>query len=506
MTEATQHQHDEPHVHGDDCDGNHGEGGHSHGAPAEKLHQTVDIKDVGPCRKHIKVTVDKGDIEKAFNEKYKELVGDSWVPGFRPGKAPRQIVVRKYKKEVSDQVKGQILFASLEQLAEDFDVAPLSPPNLNPSQLIIPDEGDFIYEFEVEVRPSFDLPDYKGLKLKRATRKFTDADVDTEEKKTLANFGQLVPKDGAAEKGDFIVVDMISKLGDQTVGDVKELTLRIDDTLTFKDAIAPKFSEQTVGAKAGDKRTLDMQMTESVANESLRGQTVQATLEIKDVKSLRLPELTEDFLNTNFGVPTVEQFREKIRVFLDRRLEYNQRQSAREQVLSHISASATWDLPRDMLMRQARKALQRRVIEMKEAGMSEEEISGRRRLLERDVLNSTALALKEHFVLQKIAETEKIEIDDDEIQQEIERIADMTGESPRRVRAQYEKEDLIETLAAQLIERKALNLILDSATYDDVEATIEGGMANSEAQAIPGESKDPTAVPPEARQDEPAQS
>ncbi|MBX9680893.1 MAG: trigger factor [Gemmataceae bacterium] len=504
MTEPAQHEHDEPHVHGDECDGNHGEGGHSHGGPEEKLSQTVDIKDVGPCRKHIKVTIAKADIEKALNEKYKELMGDSWVPGFRPGKAPRQIVVRKYKKEVGDQVKGQILYASLEQLAEDFDVAPLSPPNLNPAQLVIPDDADFIYEFEVEVRPQFDLPEYKGIKLKRPSRTFSDADVEAEEKKTLASFGQLIPKEGAADKGDFIVVDMVSMLGDQKVGEAKELTLRVDDTLTFKDAIASNFGEKTTGVKAGEKRTVDMQMTEAVANEALRGQTVQATLEVKDVKSLRLPELTEDFLQANFGVPSVEQFREKVRLFLERRLEYNQRQSAREQVLSHISASATWDLPRDMLMRQARKALQRRVIEMKEAGMSEEEISGRRRMLERDVLNSTALALKEHFVLQKIAETEKIEIEDDEIQAEIERIADMTGESPRRVRAQYEKEEMIETLAAQLIERKALNLILESATYEETEATIEGGMANVDAQAIPGESKDPTAVPDEAKEEQPA--
>jgi trigger factor len=68
-------------------------------------------------------------------------MGESWIPGFRPGKAPRQIVTRKYSKEVNDQVKGEILLASLEQLAEEFDVAPLSPPDLNPNGLNIPRRG-----------------------------------------------------------------------------------------------------------------------------------------------------------------------------------------------------------------------------------------------------------------------------------------------------------------------------------------------------------------------------
>src|SRR5579871_3071327 len=117
----------------------------------EKITQTVDISDSGPCRKHILVTISRADVDKRFNEKYGELMGDAMVPGFRPGKAPREIVVRKFQKEVKDQVRAQLLLASLEQLAEDYDIAPLSPPDLNPNKLDIPDKGDFVYEFDVEV-------------------------------------------------------------------------------------------------------------------------------------------------------------------------------------------------------------------------------------------------------------------------------------------------------------------------------------------------------------------
>ena len=152
-----------------------------------------------------------------------------------------------------------------------------------------------------------------------------------------------------------------------------------------------------------------------------------------------------------------------------------------------------------MLIRQARKTLARKVMEMKESGMGEQEIQARQRLLERDVLSSTAQALKEHFMLQKIAEDEKIEVNEKDIDLEIERIADQYGESPRRIRAQFEREELLETLAAQLIERQALDLILESAQYEEVPMGKEGGMSTSEAQAVPGEMKDPTAAPPEEK-------
>src|SRR5436309_7299122 len=137
-------------------------------APA-KLHQTVEIKDVGPCKKHIKVTVDRGDIDQRFDEKFSELVTQerSFVQGFRPGKAPRKLVERFYKQDVQQQVKAEVLMASLEQLAEEQDIAPLAPPDLDPGKIEIPEAGPMVYEFEVEVRPEFKLPDYKGLKLKR---------------------------------------------------------------------------------------------------------------------------------------------------------------------------------------------------------------------------------------------------------------------------------------------------------------------------------------------------
>jgi trigger factor len=189
---------------------------------------------------------------------------------------------------------------------------------------------------------------------------------------------------------------------------------------------------------------------------------------------------------------------------LERRLEYDQRQAARQQVLEQIAAAATWELPQDLLQRQARRALARRMMEMRQSGMSDEEIRGQQRLLEQNTLQSTAIALKEHFVLQKIAEEEKIEVNDDELNAVIEAMADQRGESPRRVRAQLEKDDLLEPLAIEVIERKVLDLILDHAEYEDVQAEQAAAVATSEEQAVPGELHDPTAEPPKAESEAPA--
>jgi trigger factor len=464
-----------------------------------KLQQHVEIRDIGPCKKHIKVTVERKDIDDRFSEKISELVADANVSGFRPGKAPRRIVERRFHREVADQVKSEVLLASLQQLAEDHDIAPLSAPNIDPSNIELPRQGPLVYEFEVEVRPHFDLPNYKGLKIRRPVHTFTDEEVAQEERRLLTPYGQIVPKpEGDAQIGDLVIVDAVIKAGDHAIGQLNEATLRVNKQLAFKDGIADNFAEQIKGAKAGDVREVDIKLSSAAADPSLRGQMVKAIMTIKDVKKVILPELTPEFLNTTFGIKSPEQLRELIQVVLQRRLEYQQRQAARKQVLAQITAASTWELPPDLLRRQAHRAMARKIMEMRADGISDEEIQARRRLLEQDILQSTAQALKEHFVLQKIAEVEKIDITDEDLNEEIERIAEQEGESPRRVRARLEREDLLDALAAEMIERAALDLILNNAEYEDVPLGQEDQPAVSmiEAQAIPGEIHDPTAEPP----------
>jgi len=469
-----------------------------------KLTQSVEFTDVGPCKKHIKVTVERDDIDRRLNEKFSELVSDAPVAGFRPGKAPRRIIERRFKKDVDDQVRAEILLQSLEQLAEEHDVAPLSAPDIDPTKITIPSEGPLVYEFDVEVRPQFDLPDFKGLKLKRPVKTFTDEDVVREERRLLEPHGQLIPKpEGAGGAAavvaldDTIEADVTTRLDGKVIREVKELRLRVEPRLVFKDGVASKFGEQIKGAKAGDSRVVDITLSEAVADPALAGKTLQATFDVKDVKTYRLPEVTHELCH-QFGVHSQEQLRELIRVVLQRRLEYQQRQSARQQVLQHIASASSWDLPQDLLKRQARSAFNRRIMEMRSAGISEQEIVGRARMLQQDVVQNTALALKEHFVLQKLAEVEKIEVNDDDLNDEIERIANQYDEAPRRVRARLEKEDMLDALAAEIVERKALDLILGGAEYEDVplDLTESADMTSIEEQAVPGEMQDPTAPPP----------
>jgi trigger factor len=434
-----------------------------------RLSLNVDITDCGPCRKHVRVKVPRTDVDHFLNQTVKEMVTKAAVPGFRTGHVPRRLVVKKYKKEVSDDVKQRLLLQSLEQLAEENNLDAINTPDLDVLKLELPDEGDFEYEFDVEVRPQFDLPNYKGLKLKRPVRQITDADVEAHIKKYLAQFGQLAPHEGAAENGDFLTVNVTFARGGNFVGQINEQIIRVRPVLRFQDAEIQKFDELVVGVKAGESRQTHTTVSMEASKLELRGETVQVTFDVLDVKRMRLPDLDEEFLK-DLGVESEVKLRENVKAVLDRQVTYDQRQSARRQVLDQITESANWDLPESMVRRQVENAMRREILEMQQAGFTNQEIRAKENELRQHQVSITRQALKEHFVLDKIAEAEKLEVTPMDIEMEISFMAMQQGESPRKIRSYLEKRDLMGNLEAQIMERKAIDIVLDRAEYEDVSA------------------------------------
>ncbi|HLQ46917.1 MAG TPA: trigger factor family protein, partial [Planctomycetaceae bacterium] len=132
--------------------------------PAWRMTLGVDVHDVGPCKKHVRVKVPEGDIKHIRDFVLDDMKSKAAVPGFRPGKAPRDVVAKRFGRELADELKQKVLIGSLEQLSMDTKIEPINEPDLDVENLTIPDFGDFEYEFQVEVRPDFELPSYDQIK------------------------------------------------------------------------------------------------------------------------------------------------------------------------------------------------------------------------------------------------------------------------------------------------------------------------------------------------------
>jgi trigger factor len=438
-----------------------------------KLEMQVDIRDVGPCKKHVKVSIPRSEIERQYKESLADFGKEAVVPGFRPGRAPRELVIKRFKKQVTEQVKSSLLMASLGQLDEDYELDPITQPQLDVAAIELPEEGPMNYEIDVEVRPQFALADYKGLTLKRPVRPISEADIDTHLQRYLERYGQIVPKlEGAAALGDYVTADLTFHRPDGSVlNEVKEIQFRLQPEMRFRDGAIPKLGDALVGAQPGETRQAEATLGTSTGEAALRGATVPVRIRLHDLKQVRLPEINPAFLNS-IGFASHDELREAVQDALKRRLQSQQRQVLRRQILDQLLAQTPFDLPSDLVGREEANTIRRLVMELRQEGISDDEIRASEAAIRANAHESALRSLKELILLSKIAEAEEIKVDDEDYAVEIEAMAERSGESPRRIRSRLEKEGATQQLTTQILERKVIDLILQaSAVEDDVAAS-----------------------------------
>jgi trigger factor len=476
---------------------------------AQRLELEVNVDTRSTCQRHVTVTVPREDIQRYFDKEFSELMPTAHVPGFRPGHAPRKLVETRFRKDIAQKVKSELLMDSLTQVNEEQKLSAISEPDLDFEAVEMPEDGALTFEFDIEVRPEFDLPQWKGLAIDKPVRQYTDADVEQTLQDLLARRGRLVPFDGPAVPGDYITANLTFKHDGQELASAAEEVIRIRPVLSFRDGNIEKFDELMSGVRAGETRQGEALLSDDAPNVMLRGQRVTAIFEVLEVKKLEVPELTPELLDELGGFTEEAELRDAIRDQLARQLEYDQHRRAREQITAALTVAANWDLPPALLQRQSRRELQRAVMALQRSGFSDEEIQAHENALRQNSAASTARALKEHFILERIAEEEEIDVNEQDYEAEIRLLASQSNESPRRVRARLEKAGTMDVLRNQIIERKVIERILEHALFKEVpyeqrrsdEAAVDHAAGGGEHADIPEAKYDEEEVVPEAKKE-----
>jgi trigger factor len=461
----------------------------------------VSVDTVSTCQRRVKVTIPREDIDRYRDEALGDLVPTALLPGFRPGRAPRRLVSSRFKTELSDQIRSKLLTDAMTQVSEQQKLSPISEPDLDVNAVLLPDEGPMTFEFSIEVRPEFEMPKWKGLSISRPAREISDADVDEALGSHLRERARFVPHEGAASPGDLIVASLVFKDGDRVLSQADEAEIVVREKLSFADAELPGFAKLVAKAKPGTTVTATVRISDEAALEDVRGKDVTMELTVLDIKRLELPEMTSELLEELGGFDSADSLRAAVRKQLEGQLEWHRRRQVRQQVASALTASASWDLPPALLRRQAQRELERAILELRRSGFDDDSIRRHVNELRQTVMASTARALKEHFILERIAEEEGIADTAADYDEEIRAVAAQSGESPRRVRASLEKRGLMDVLRNQIIERKTIDLVTSQASFKDT--PFEFGRPDAEAidhavcGVVVGEEEIPTATTPE---------
>jgi trigger factor len=440
------------------------------GPAQEKLTLDVDIQKPSACLRHVVVTVSADDVKRYRDKVLDELEKDAFVPGFRPGRAPRGLVASRYKSEIANQVLSTLFLAAMEQVASEHKLVPISEPDIDLDQLKLPDEGPVTFEFNIEVRPDFELPNWKGLVINVPDYVVTDEDVEEALRDMLREVSQLQPVDRPAQWGDHLTLRMRFMHNGEVLRELDDVGATLLQVLVLRDARIDDVDKLLVGQSVGAKVMAKARLGDTVPRADLRGQMVDVELEVLEVKQHQLPQLSSSELSTMFDCASMDEVRQKVRESLIRKCAYDRDEAIAEQISAQLLQNADWDVPEEMLLRQTRREIERIVYELQSRGMPDEEIEARSSLLRQNAREKTLQALRRHFILERIAEEENITVSDKDFDELIETIAAYQDESPRRVRARLEKRGTMDVLRNQVLEQRVLDLIQQHAQLVPVPA------------------------------------
>ena len=460
---------------------------------------TVTIEQAGPCKKKVIIEIPPEKIKKATDEQYRELGRDAIVPGFRKGRAPRRLLEKRFGKDISEQIKLKLLSEASDSAIKDNKLSILGEPDVKFETVTLPSEGALKFDFEVEVMPEFELPALEGIEVKRAKLEATDEHIDKEIERIQQLYGLWTPREGGSVKlNDQVIADVVIRVeGSEQEEKLSDIEIYVRTSGFVGSIPVEKLDELLVGAKAGDTKETDVDVSKTFFREEYRGKKIHLKIEAKDIKWLKAADLDQNLFD-RFEVKNVDELREKTRDRLQNELEQRIRSEMTEQIHRYLLDNTEFDLPLDLVADQATTVLRRLYTNLLIRGLSREQIEEQMEHLKASSEEQAKQQLKTFFVMDKVADKLGITVGEEEINGYIAQLAMSRGQRPERLREQMERDGSLAQFKLEVRTDKCVAKLLESAKITEVEPVKAKTKKATKAKATEKSEKEP-----EQEQDKP---
>ena len=437
----------------------------------DEFNCTISVEDSGSWKKKVSVQIPREEIDKELNKQYGEIRRTADVPGFRKGHAPRRLIEKRFGGDVSDQVKLRLLAQAFEQIDDDQDFEILGEPDIDPEKIELPDTGDLAFDYEVEVKPEFEIPELEGVKVEKRIIEIDEKRVNEALEELRLRKGHMEEVQTVAEN-DMVRADVTMKVEGVEESQLHdELQVRASGT-TVMGVWVQQMAEVLEGAKVGDTRTVSAKVPETHEKEEYRDKEAHFTIKVKVIERLIPAELNEEFL-ASMGQDSEEELRRGIQESLENQVDREIRGQMAQQVYKYLDENVEFELPSGEASRYADRVLARRYYEFLREGFPQEQLDENMEKLRASSDEQASRELKMNFVMERVAEKLDIEVSEAEVNGFINQIAISRGRRPERVREQMQREGQLEMVSTQIRDEKAIDRILEMAEVVDAPAETE---------------------------------
>lgn len=430
----------------------------------------VSVEHLGPCKKLLRVELEPAAVAGEYATVTKDFMKHAALPGFRAGKAPRDLILKSFGTRIDEEVKRKLLNDSYRKALEDNKFRPVTQPDLEDNEFSR--EAGLKYTATIEILPDFTLPEYKGLPAKRENRVVTDEDLERalnllrEQRATFIDVARPV------QAGDYVVVNYAGTVDGKPITDLAPTARGLTEQQNFwlhveSKHFVPGFTDQLVGAIAGDKRTVNVTFPVDFAMPELVGKAAVYEVEVVQVKEKQLSELNEEFAKL-FGAPDLAALRAGVRADLERDLKLRIQRSVRDQLVATLLAKVDFDLPDALVEQETRSVVYDIVRTNQERGVPKEAIDEKKDEIYSVASNSAREKVKAMLILNQIAEAEKIQASREEMTQRILALAAQHQIKPEKLLKQLQEQNGLGQIAEQIVTGKVLDFIAFHGQIEDV--------------------------------------
>lgn len=439
----------------------------------------VSVEQLAPCKVLLRVEVDAAVVDAAFERTTSDFQKQARLTGFRPGKAPLYMVTRTFEKEIDQEVRKRVLGDSYRSALKEKGYRALASPEIEEVQF---GRGkSYQYTATIETEPGFELPDYKGIPVEVEVRQVTPDDVERAVQTLRERAGTFQDVSRAVGSGDFVVVNYTGTCEGKPITDhvptARGLTEQKNFWMRVEPAhFIPGFTDQLLGASAGDKRTVTVKFPEDFVVPGLVGKEGVYEVEIVQVKERVLPELDEAFAK-QFGVETLDLLRDGVRGDLENELKHKRVTAIRNQLIQALLDRVQCELPDTIVQSETRNVVRDIVYQNQQRGVTKESIQEHKDEIFSAATNSAKDRVKAALILNRIAEKENIKIADQEVLQRVAMIAQQRQERPEKVLKELQQSGQINAVAEQILTGKVLDFMQLQALISEVPAKTDAPSA-----------------------------
>ena len=432
----------------------------------------VTVENLAPCKKLVRFEVDAKAVDEAFGSVTKDFVKQAKMPGFRPGKAPEAMVAKQYAKDIEEEVKRKLIGDSYRQGMKDQKLNVVGYPDIEEIQF---GRGQALqFAATVEINPEFELPDYRAIPAKREPAVVTDEDVEKAIDALRGQAADFKKVDREVKEGDYVVINYTGTSDGKPLTEIAPTARGLTEQKGFwvevkPDSFIPGFAIQLVGAKAGDKRTVNVDFPAEFVTPQLAGKKGVYEVEVVEVKEKALPELNDAFAKT-YGAENLDKLREGVRKDLQNEVNSRQKRSIRNQIVKTISEKVSFDMPETTLQVETRNVVYEMVSENQRRGVPKEMIEQKKDEIFNAATGIAKERLKISYLFHKISEKEGIRADQNEMNTRITLMAQANQMAPQKFLQELEKRGGVAEVYQQLIHEKVLDFLHENAKIEDVPA------------------------------------